>query len=126
PPSSGGGRGCRGAPRGRAAIQLPDQLLEQLRELAGHHRKVEIELLGGVDLLLVALLRRDFEEFDSLDLQLLGQHERDATIPGEPQLRGTLAACDIRTDLLAVERVPAIADDGFCRLTRLQLEVLLD
>ena len=46
------------------AIQLPDQLLQQLRELAGHHREVQIELLGRIDLLLIPPLRRDLEELD--------------------------------------------------------------
>src|SRR6185437_14248061 len=88
------------------AVQFPDQLREQFRQLARHEREVEIELLGRIDLLLILALGGDLEELDAFDLQLFRQNEGDPAVPGQPELSGTLTARDIGADLLAVERMP--------------------
>src|SRR6185437_14231785 len=97
-------------------VQLLNQLRQQFCELAGHYGKIEVELLGRVDLLLVGALRRHFEELDAFDLQLLRQDEGDPPVPGQAELSGPLAARDVGAYILAVERMAPVEDDGLRRL----------
>src|SRR5262245_24129850 len=64
---------------GRLALRLSAQcfaqVVEQLRELAGHHREVDVELLGLVDVAAIGDVLGHLQEFELLDLQFLGEHE---------------------------------------------------
>ena len=65
----------------RAAARTKE-INEKLRELAAHQGEVDVELLGGIDLLPIGRVRAHAEKLDALYLQLLGEHEGDAVVPG--------------------------------------------
>src|SRR6185503_3143532 len=95
--------------RGRLLQRLSTQcfrkLFEELGELAGHDREVDVELLGGVDVLAAFPLGPHLEKFHALHVQLVGEHEGDAIAPGEAQSHGVLARLEVTLNFTRVQRV---------------------
>src|SRR5690606_40759482 len=69
--------------------QRVHQVADRLRQLAAHHREVDVELLQRVDVLGLDLAAGLLHllEVHPLDLQLVGEHEGDAAVPGQAQDR---------------------------------------
>lgn len=65
------------------------------------------------------------QEPDPFDLPLIGQHEADPVLPGQAQLGGRLAGCDVVVDLLAGQTVVNITHRGVSGIDRHQLQVLI-
>jgi len=110
----------------RLSLHLPTQRLQQIRnqprQLPGDDRRVRIEaviVLAG----LVDTFQHHVQQLDLLDLRGLGQHEGEAIVPRERELRGHLAGGDVLRHFFYLQRVARIAHRGFVFVRCLQLAI---
>src|SRR5258708_181638 len=112
--------------RGRLFAQRMPEILEQARELAGHHGEIYVELLRRVDIIPGRGILAHLEKLQPFDLQLIGEHERHPIVPRQPKAGCVFPRREMRMNLLAVEGMTRVADDCLGLVGRLQLQIVVD